>query len=315
MSQNPTFHVKFPKKMDVRDKELDQTIQSLKRSFIELFGILNSNTKVLVEQTGALKHLPEMVDDLKDVMRTQFELSFLHQLQAVIHSKQADILTDQCRIDALQRFLEDKKRQLAEDHERIQERYNKLFQEVADNNLERRRQLDSHAYELVEKKWPEEVQAKFSHVSLPSFYYLAAHASECAQARTDALLESLKRTGVTIEQFLEGVQATKEQLERLMAHDRSPGVYHLPVRLLELEDEATGERRVKVVLSDLCGEIESDLLSRLEATVETLPSVPLSSSDVDALIGALENERIPTTAARAILDDSKLWSSQDSSDQ
>lgn len=279
---NEHVTVNFPKEMKVDAPKTDETIDALKASFEKLFEQLHNNIKVLVKQIGQLQEdIPLAIQGLEELISYQFRLSFLKQFEAYIINHKAQILTDEKRIIALRNFLEKKQKQFEKEHKSIQERYVKLLSQVSKNNMDRRRKLDSHAYSLLERVFPEQIQERFSNISLPSYNYLSAHATESAIVRTSSILEAFKEAQRAIEHFVHLRDEAYEKIDDLISRDIEPGWYSFPVRFAEVENRDNGERRIEYaipkVFEELPQKVQKMIRKYAEIKLTELNSEPLTN--------------------------------------
>jgi len=267
MSNETVSIANFPERMTVDSPKTDQQLDALKISFENLYGLLQDNFNILIRQSKALDEMPALFQNLEQVIQNQFEMGFLRQFEVTIMSHQAEILAEQSRIEALQGFLNGKQAQLEESLANLQKRYGELLGQVSDNNQERRHKLDSHAYDLLEQVYPGLIQERFSNISLPSYSYLAAHASECAQARTAGLMEGFKAAEQAVRAFLEDGQDFYAGLQNMISTDVRPGHYRLKVYAIEVEDRETGERSLRFRIAGQEEDLPEDLQQALKDAV------------------------------------------------
>ena len=256
--------VEFPSEMKVYSPKTDQQLDGIKKSFLALFDFLEKNFNTMINQTGVLKEMPAMFSHLEKVIQNQFEMSFLQQFEATIMSHHAEALSDETKIEALQSFLEKTREHLEESLNSVRERYKKLLTQVAENNSNRRQELDNHAYALLQEVYPSQIQDRFSNISVPAYSYLSAHAIECAQARTAGLINAFKQVRQEVEEFLAAYRNAVSQIEAMVHHDISPGSYRVSFKVVEVEDINTGKKR----LVFQCGNGDSDLPEKTRTAIE-----------------------------------------------
>jgi len=272
----------------------DQGIDALQASFKNLYSLLHEQFQVIIRQLQSLEELPDLFGHLEEAIQVQFRISVLRQFEAQVMAHQAAIVANEHRIQALKEFLEKKRIQFEADTQRIKERYDNLLSQVAENNKSRRAMLDSHAYSLLEQVFPSQVQSKITNISLPSYNYLAAHASESAVARTAALLDAFKSVEETIGEFLARRYMATSDIENWIDAERKEGYYAIPAWVVEIEDTETGKKRVEIRFPKGFEKLPVDMRDKLEAYVRgnigASRREPLGDVEKEALANYLMDE-------------------------
>jgi hypothetical protein len=242
----------------------------------------------------SLTQLPQMIASLQHTVASQFQQLFAHEVEVAAGSRLASMQAAERKRDAARGALAERQARLSEDRERLSRRYGELLTQIAADCEFRVRQLDSHAFDIVEQAYPRQVQRRFELDSTPAVKLLAEHADESAAARTLCLGEKL----AALEGALENARAELADFQtevRQLATPDSPAVgwYRLPCLFVELEDSATGERRVEVLLDEAPGldalgpEIGARVRERLDRSLGTASSRALTPEDVSLLSEAM----------------------------
>ncbi len=270
------IEVTMPRELTRSMSKMDETLQGLKRSFKELYKILHENGNLLTQQTKVIERLPVMVETFQEAVQQQFEIAVLRQLESLVLQQQATLLADEQRVRALQEFLDQKSSDLEKQQSRIRERYQELLGQIAQDNRERRRRLDSHAYELLEEVYTKQIEGTFSRRSLPTFEYLSAHATECAVHRSRVLLEGLQEAELAAGE-VEGLAGTFDESLGRLAHEVEPGTYEAPAYVIETTNHEGGDPRTEVRFCGTRRDPESP------PTFEMMPGLPRMSIDLGKL--------------------------------
>lgn len=302
------IEVTMPRALTKSLGRMDETLIGLKTSFRSLYEILEQSGRVLERQTQVIERVPDMLQTLQQTMQQQFELAVLRQIESLVLQQQAAILADERRLSSLQTFLDRKNSELKVEQTRIHNRYEKLLTQIAEDNLERRERLDAHAYALLEDVYPQQIEAAFSSRSLPSFKYLAAHATECAAVRSNALLDSLLHADEDAAVVESRAEAFEDRL-RLLTHPLEPGSYEIPAFQVVLDHCRNGRRRTELRFgrnADLRG-AESGLRGGADSSLELVDYAALRSRLVERgilhehVIDALfpDSSRVPMASTRS----------------
>lgn len=274
--------------------QIDHGIAAMKLSFENLYRILHSEFEKIIGQLANVERLPELFSSLEKVTAEQFKLSFLRQFEAQIVAQMSGILANQNRIQALEAFLEEKHRGLEEDCKRVAERYDALLEKLRQSNHDRRRQLDSHAYALLEAVYPRQIQPKFESLSLPCYRLLADHAMQSSRARSGAIGGALSRVQRAIADHLNRRAEALDALEKWADVARQPGRYSIPFWVVEVEDVKTGRKRLELVPPEGAESIPDEMLQRMlasaEAMARSLPAHPMAPEEREAVVRHLEEK-------------------------
>lgn len=195
-----------------RDRKLDETIQALTKSFNELNASLKEYFSEVTDGLGAVKQLPSMMEDVQETVTNQFTNLFEHGMKTEFASRKANIDAATEKARRLETFMERRQERLEEDTERVRRRYTELLEDLAEECEKRIRDLDSHAFRIVETTYPSEVQDRFSRLSVPAVRRLAEEADRAAEARNAELLRRWTEARRAVEDYLEGRRRWAEEL-------------------------------------------------------------------------------------------------------
>jgi hypothetical protein len=252
------IQVRFPDKIQVTSPKID----ALNDAAQHISTWLHNDLKNIVAPLQVLPALKESLDDLKERLVGQFHDLVGTQFKLLLKAREANLRVAQAKAKLTEEHLEKKKIQVLESGERTAGRYEKLLEQVAREHETYLKQLDSHAYELLSTVYPEEIQARFSFDSVPTWPALAAHAEGSAMTRSACLQEgyALARSAVT--DFLAARRRFKDDLEALATDDVDDGPLALPFWFVEVEGAETAERRTEIVFPwDLDKEAQGAALS------------------------------------------------------
>ncbi len=275
-------------------QKMDHTIHALQISFENLYRILHEKLEKISGQLVTIEKVPGMLKQLQETMVGQFELAFLRAFEAQIVSQMSGVLANENRIKALGTFLNEKHAQLETNCQRVAGRYDQLLDKLAENNKERRKKLDSHAYELLERIYPHQVQPAFDQVVQPFYSFLSAHAVDASRARTNALGEAFARLCDDVREFQAERDRTYETIGKWLIKDWAEGAYELRVRVVETEDIATGRRSVEIMPLEggesLPPAVREAIRKQTLEAVRDAKREALAPGEIDALAAALRTQ-------------------------
>ena len=169
-----------------RTEKIDHGITAIKESFLKLFEVLNTGLDRLYHRLANLERLPELFRDLQTSVCEELGRGALRQFETQLVGLMAGIMSNEQRIGALEQHRQASVARLEQDLEQVRGRYGTIERRLAEGNHERRRQLDSHAYALLEEIYPLQVLARLTDVSSPAFELLAAHALQASRSALSA---------------------------------------------------------------------------------------------------------------------------------
>lgn len=233
----------FPNKIEVTSPKID----AISNAAETISNILHNDLK---EMLGPLQHITELEELMRQLsvnVVDQFTHLFTRQLEATILSRQANVSVLQNKVNYVGKHINNKQEHLEQVVDTITERYGKLADEITKEHEFFLTELDSHAYEILEQFFPQQVRDKFSYDSLPPLDYLTRHASQTAIARTDCLRVGLHDAVRSIEGFQANRSKFYDQLDDLSIEDLEEGSYEVPYYYINTVDKATGEEMTEVV--------------------------------------------------------------------
>jgi hypothetical protein len=291
MSSNlPPIKVEFPDRMRVDAPETDQAIDALKAAFTSFSKQLEFTTGKMLTSLESLTQLPQMIANLQGTVATQFHELFVHEVKVAAAGRLATMQAAEKKRQAAQESLARRESRLGEERELLSGRYGKLLGQVAGDCESRIRQLDSHAFDIVEQAYPKQVQQRFELDSTPAVKLLAEHADESAAARTLCLGEKLESMATAVVGARTEIADFEAEAGRLASRGGpAVGWHRLSCTFLELEDAVTGERRFEVLLAggesleSLGPEISTRLRQQLRAGTGGGAARTLAADDLGRL--------------------------------
>jgi hypothetical protein len=246
-------NIKFPKKFNI-GKINDPAIDSIKKTAKRISNWLHEDLKKIIEPIQVLPELTEDIGDFKKRVIEQFGELFAGQVAVEMKAREANIRVAESKAQLVEQHVERKKRQLQEAQERVTERYTRLAEAVAEDHEADLRRLDSHAYRIVENVYPEEIQAKFSHLQPAFWRALAARSVMAVNARSSCLQDGFEASADALARFQHERRRFYQELERHAAGVPSEGRYGLDYWFVQVEDTETGDVRIEVAFEwDLNG--------------------------------------------------------------
>lgn len=271
-------------------------IDAIKTATERVSNWLHNDLREIIKPLQNLHTLPDDIADLKKRLVEQFKRLFVGQITAEMKSREANIRVAQRKANLLETHVDRKKEQLTESRERVQARYEKLAESVSKDHKADLERLDSHAYEITETIYPEQIQERFSYESPVFWTALAEHSAASAAARTSCLKEGTEAAASELASFLDAREQFHEDLSRLASSRAEPGEYELSYWFVEVEDEDTGETHLDVLfpwdLNDTRPPVSDDQekvlrrAARTEVTDES-PGRSLSEEERELLLEEL----------------------------
>jgi hypothetical protein len=237
---------KFPSRVDV-DNINSPKIDAIKAATERVSNWLHNDLRKIIKPLQKLHKLPDDIADLKKRLVEQFKRLFVEQITAEMKSREANIRVAQRKANLLETHVDRKKEQLTESRERVQARYEKLAESVSKDHKADLERLDSHAYEITETIYPEQIQERFSYESPVFWTALAEHSAASAAARTSCLKEGTEAAASELASFLDAREQFHEEVNRLASSKAEPGEYALSYWYVEVKDEDTGESHLDVL--------------------------------------------------------------------
>jgi len=229
--------------MKVESPEIDSIQATTKR----ISNWLHHDLKEVVKPLQVLPSIPEDLRDLKERLVEQFRLLFRGEIAAEMKSREANIRVAKQKSSITEQHIENKRSRLVDEVDRVQSQAQKRLERVARDHQVDLRNLDSHAYKIVDEIYPKQIQLKFSEASTPFWGAVAEHASESVVSRTACLDEGFEAAKESIECFLEEREAFKRTFQKLTATGlKDDATYALPFWFALIKDESTGETTIEI---------------------------------------------------------------------
>ena len=246
---------KFPDEVQVRAPETDHAISGLSKAFSSLSNILQESFKDISGSLRTLRQLPELLTGFQQVVVRQFSQLLVSELDNQIFSRHSNLLVAQQKLQSSLQMEKEKLEQLQPDSQLLIERYQQLFETVAEESRSQVNQLDAHAFTILEKIYPKEVQDRFSMDSTEALRCLTHHAGQVAADRAGQLNKSLNEAETALQDFLTERRQFNSQLESLLWQlTLESGDYEVPVLYIETRDTTTGNRQIELLLLDKNGQ-------------------------------------------------------------
>jgi hypothetical protein len=148
--------------------------------------------------------------------------------------------------------------QLQADTRRVTEKYQQLFETVASESRSRVDRMDAHAFGILDKTYPREVQERISADSGGALECLTDHAGRVAVDRARQLNQGLHKAQEAVQEFLDLRQRFYRQLESFIwPSSMEPGDYEVPVFCIETRDSTNGNRQMELLLMDRKGQLSA----------------------------------------------------------
>lgn len=293
-SDPPPIKVEIPQNIQVRSPETDQHIDAVRTAFESFGRQLDQTTGRIVTSLERLTQLPQMIAHLQQTVASQFHQLFAHEVEIAAGGRLAAMQAADSKRAAARDALSERQARLGEEREGLESRYGELLAQIAADCEFRVRQLDSHAFEIVEQAYPKQVQRRFELDSTPAVKLLAEHADESAVARTLCLGEKLSALDGAIAVARMELAGFQAEVARLATPDGPPvGWYRLPCLFVELEDSVSGERRLEVLLDEAPGldalgpDIGARMRERLDRSLATASTTALGPQETALLAEAM----------------------------
>jgi hypothetical protein len=243
--------IQFPHEIKVHAPETDHALSGLSSAFASLSHVLQDSFREIAGSLRALRQLPEMLTAFQQTVVREFSQLYVSELENQIFSRHANLQVAEQKLQASANMEKDKLEQLQPDSQRLAERYQQLLENAGGECLSRVHRMDSHAFQILEKYYPKEVQERFSTESSEALRYLTERAGLAAADRSEQLNEGLKEARSSLQDFLSQRHQFYAQLETfLQPLDMQPGGYEVPLLYMEIRDTTTGIRQTELMMVD-----------------------------------------------------------------
>lgn len=238
---NRPIKVQFPSKMNVTSPEID----SINKTASRISNWLHNDLKKIIEPLTVVTFIPDLLKELKQTIVYQFTNLLTGQVESDVINRQANIKVLNKKIDSTQKHIREKEVNLDKTIDRVNVRYSNLSEQLNKEHETFLRKLDSHAYELVENIYPNQIQARFSYDSLPGIDFLTQHAMVSVTDRTVCLEKGFTDALKEVTGFMEKQNLFHSDLQTYECKTLEVGEYELPFCFIEFENRNTGETKLE----------------------------------------------------------------------
>lgn len=296
MSEGPV--IQFPDKMRVESPKTDHLIDSILKLFVSLSHMLEDGFKKILDALQVLKKLPDLVYQFQQEVSNQFSQMFTRNLEVQIFSRQANILAAKQKHDMIESRKQERITHLQQYKQKVLDRYRHIFENLASESDSRLKKLDNHAYSIVDKIYPNEIQARFSFDSGDVGKVIAAHADDSVQARSLCLDEGWDRTRKELQQYIKEHEELYQRIDSFVQPaGLQPGCYEIPFLIYEVKNIQTGAVRTEIISPEGSGDSGDLLWARLLSSVSgRLPQFdrqPLPEDMRQTLLDLLPDHGVP----------------------
>jgi len=241
MAEQDIIKVQFPKEMKVSSPEIDSILKVSEK----ISNWLHHDLRNIIEPLTVLKSVPDLVKQVNQTVVYQFTNLFQGQIEADVMNRQATIKVLNKKIVSTESHIGQKEENLDKTIERIDKRYESLSDQLNREHETFLKKLDSHAYEITDRIFSQQVQERFSYDSIPVTGFLADHAIVSATDRTVCIEKGFNDAYDQVSNYVEEKRMFEEQIGSYQCDLLTEGVYDLPFCFIETEDRMTGERHIE----------------------------------------------------------------------
>lgn len=241
MAEQDIIKVQFPKEMKVSSPEIDSILKVSEK----ISNWLHHDLRNIIEPLTVLKSVPDLVKQVNQTLVYQFTNLFQGQIEADVMNRQATIKVLNKKIVSTESHIGQKEENLDKTIERIDKRYESLSDQLNREHETFLKKLDSHAYEITDRIFSQQVQERFSYDSIPVTGFLADHAIVSATDRTVCIEKGFNDAYDQVSNYVEEKRMFEEQIGSYQCDLLTEGVYDLPFCFIETEDRMTGERHIE----------------------------------------------------------------------
>lgn len=241
MAEQDIIKVQFPKEMKVSSPEIDSILKVSEK----ISNWLHHDLRNIIEPLTVLKSVPDLVKQVNQTVVYQFTNLFQGQIEADVMNRQATIKVLNKKIVSTESHIGQKEENLDKTIERIDKRYESLSDQLNREHETFLKKLDSHAYEITDRIFSQQVQERFSYDSIPVTGFLADHAIVSATDRTVCIEKGFNDAYDQVSNYVEEKRMFEEQIGSYQCNLLTEGVYDLPFCFIETEDRMTGERHIE----------------------------------------------------------------------
>ena len=238
---NQNIKIDFPDKVRVTSPEID----SISKVSERISNWLHNDLRNIIEPLTVLKFVPDLIKEVRETIVTQFTNLMTGQVETEVINRQATIKVLNRKIVSVQKHVGQKEENMDKTVGRINNRYNLLSDDLNREHETFLKKLDSHAYEIIEKVYPHQVQERFSYDALPCTNFLTEHAMVSVTDRNACLSKGYEAAEREVSGFLELRNIFHGELEEYHCSDLDEGAYDMPFCFVEMENRHTGETKIE----------------------------------------------------------------------
>ncbi len=304
MAEQDIIKVQFPKEMKVSSPEIDSILKVSEK----ISNWLHHDLRNIIEPLTVLKSVPDLVKQVNQTVVYQFTNLFQGQIEADVMNRQATIKVLNKKIVSTESHIGLKEENLDKTIERIDKRYESLSDQLNREHETFLKKLDSHAYEITDRIFSQQVQERFSYDSIPVTGFLADHAIVSATDRTVCIEKGFNDAYDQVSNYVEEKRMFEEQIGSYQCDLLTEGVYDLPFCFIETEDRMTGERHIEcrfeceLETGGVNNELDFLREEMIKMAVNIEPSSDFYSQTLAAINPYLE-EHLPDSERQRFLND------------
>lgn len=304
MAEQDIIKVQFPKEMKVSSPEIDSILKVSEK----ISNWLHHDLRNIIEPLTVLKSVPDLVKQVNQTVVYQFTNLFQGQIEADVMNRQATIKVLNKKIVSTESHIGQKEENLDKTIERIDKRYESLSDQLNREHETFLKKLDSHAYEITDRIFSQQVQERFSYDSIPVTGFLADHAIVSATDRTVCIEKGFNDAYDQVSNYVEEKRMFEEQIGSYQCDLLTEGVYDLPFCFIETEDRMTGERHIEcrfeceLETGGVNNELDFLREEMIKMAVNIEPSSDFYSQTLAAINPYLE-EHLPDSERQRFLND------------
>jgi len=301
---NRPIEVRFPKQIEVHSPEID----SIRVTSSKISNWLHNDLKNIIEPLTVVRFIPDLIKELKLTIVNQFTNLLMGQVEADVINRQANIKVLNKKIDSTQAHIIQKEESLNKTIDRVTNRYSNLSDQLNTEHETFLRKLDSHAYDIIEQVYPQQIQDKFSYDSIPGINFLSDHAMVSVSDRNICFEQGLNDALRVVSNFIDNREQLYNDLIDFECHILDEGTYELPWCFIELENNKTGETKLECWFECELEKREKEpaldeVRKEMELRAELLK---LNKVDVNETISILQeflNQEIPEVERKRFISD------------
>jgi hypothetical protein len=123
--------------------------------------------------------------------------------------------------------------------------YEAYFRDLAHEQNLFLSKLDNHAYEIIDKVYPDNIMEMLRKKFLPNLDLLTDHISDSAYSRTSYINEVQEETNSQVQSFIDDRELFYSYLEDMNIGDFVNGVYEIPCFFYEIEHIESGKVEIE----------------------------------------------------------------------